>query len=205
MMISPELKTLAEYMAGEFDNQAQALADPVWYVHLRLWHRPVPVSLFAEPSLVLFAEQANIVNLNQPYRPRFIQLRHSADLEFPLEAQYYMPQNISAVQGGGQDPERLQHLTPEDLKLLPGCTLKIAYQSFSPNYYHFNAILPKDQTCCFSYQNQIYQVELGFEATADHFLSYDKGIDPDTGKGLWGALLGPFQFQKRRSFLPMLP
>ncbi|MFM6193835.1 MAG: CpcT/CpeT family chromophore lyase [Planktothrix sp.] len=89
MMISPELKTLAEYMAGEFDNQAQALADPVWYVHLRLWHRPVPVSLFAE---------------------------------------------------------------------------------------------------------------FGFEATIDQFFSHDKGIDSRTGKPLWGAMLGLFQFQKRFYF-----
>lgn len=205
MVISPELRALAEYMAGEFNNQAQALADPVWYVHLHLWHRPVPFNLFPEPSLILFAEQANIVNLNQPYRPRFIQLRPSLNPEFPLEAQYYMPQNISQVQGAGQDPERLQHLTPEDLKLLPGCTLNITYQVLSPNHYRFKAIPPKDQICCFSYQNKTYQVELGFEATPDEFFSYDKGIDPSTGKPLWGAMLGPFQFQKQSCFASLLP
>ncbi|VXD14109.1 Phycocyanobilin lyase CpcT homolog (fragment) [Planktothrix serta PCC 8927] len=152
MILSPQLRALAEYMAGEFDNQAQALADPVWYVHLRLWQRPVPVFLFPEPSLVLFAEQANIVNLNQPYRPRFIQLRQSCNSESSLEAQYYMPQNIAAVQGAGQDPERLRHLTPEDLQLLPGCTLKITSQSLSPNHYRFQATLKENQICCFSYR-----------------------------------------------------
>lgn len=205
MVISPELRALAEYMAGEFDNQPQALADPVWYVHLRLWHRPVPPSWFPEPSLVLFAEQANIVNLNQPYRPRFIQLRHNPDSESTLEAQYYMPKDIKAVQGAGQDPERLRNLSAEALEFLPGCTLKITYQCLGPNQYIFQAVLPENQVCCFSYQNKTYQVELGFEATADSFLSYDKGIDPDTGKPLWGALLGPFKFQKRRGFAPMLP
>ncbi len=57
----------------------------------------VHLSLFPEPSLVLFAEQANIVNLNQPYRPRFIQLRHSPNSESGLEAQYYMPQNLTSA------------------------------------------------------------------------------------------------------------
>lgn len=205
MVVSPELRALAEYMAGEFDNQLQALADPVWYVHLRLWHRPVPRALFPEPSLVLFAEQANIVNLNQPYRPRFIQLRQSPDSESGLEAQYYIPQNIQAVQGAGQDPDRLNGLTPEDLEFLPGCTLKITYECLGPHQYSFRAVLPENQVCGFSYQNKTYQVELGFEATADHFFSYDKGIDPETGKPLWGALLGPFQFQKRCCFATTLP
>ncbi|VXD14111.1 conserved hypothetical protein [Planktothrix serta PCC 8927] len=36
-------------------------------------------------------------------------------------------------------------------------------------------------------------------------MSYDKGIDPTTGKALWGALLGQFQFQKRCCFASELP
>ena len=55
MTISPELIALAQYMAGEFDNREQALAEPTWYVHLRMWQRPLPVPLFSEPSIALFA------------------------------------------------------------------------------------------------------------------------------------------------------
>ena len=200
MIISPELQALATYMAGEFDNQAQAIADPVWYVHLRLWQRPVPVPLFAESGLVLFAEQANIVNLDQPYRPRFIQLRQSQDSEFGLVVQYYMPKNIAAVQGAGRDPDRLRQLTADQLEFLPGCTLNVTYQVLNLNQYRFKAVLPDGQRCCFNYQNKTYQVELGFEAAPDEFLTYDKGIEPSTGKAIWGALLGPFRYQKRHDF-----
>ncbi len=35
MNLSPELITLANYLAGEFDNREQALAEPAWYVNLR--------------------------------------------------------------------------------------------------------------------------------------------------------------------------
>ncbi|WP_342749105.1 CpcT/CpeT family chromophore lyase [Tychonema bourrellyi] len=66
MTFSPELIALAQYMAGDFDNSEQALAEPVWYVHLRFWQRPLPVSLFSEPSIALFAEQANILELDKP-------------------------------------------------------------------------------------------------------------------------------------------
>ncbi|MDJ0689048.1 MAG: CpcT/CpeT family chromophore lyase [Xenococcaceae cyanobacterium MO_188.B32] len=48
MTLSPQLIALGTYLAGEFDNQQQALAEPAWYVHLRLWKRPVP--LFTEDS-----------------------------------------------------------------------------------------------------------------------------------------------------------
>ncbi|HEY9302185.1 MAG TPA: CpcT/CpeT family chromophore lyase, partial [Phormidium sp.] len=88
MTISPELIALAQYMAGEFDNREQALADPTWYVHLRLWQRPLPIPLFSEPSIALFAEQANILELDKPYRPRIVQLRQVKTAPGLIEAQY---------------------------------------------------------------------------------------------------------------------
>src|SRR4028119_107608 len=99
MTLSPELITLAHYMAGEFDNQKQAIADPVWYVHLRLWQRPV--ALFTEDSLTLFAEQANIVNLDKPYRPRILRLQSSETQSASLQVEYYMLKNPDAIRGAG--------------------------------------------------------------------------------------------------------
>ena len=66
MSFSPQLLALADYLSGEFDNREQALAEPIWYVHLRLWQRPIP--LFSEDSMTLFAEQASVVNLERPDR-----------------------------------------------------------------------------------------------------------------------------------------
>ncbi len=99
MTPSPELITLAKYMAGDFDNREQALDSPAWYVHLRLWQRPLPVALFDEPSIALFAEQANILELDKPYRPRMVQLRHSQTEEGLLEAQYYQKIGRSVAEG----------------------------------------------------------------------------------------------------------
>lgn len=197
MTLSAELTTLAQYMAGVFDNGTQAFADPTWYVHLRLWQRPVPVPLFPEPSITLYAEQANILKLNQPYRPRILQLRHSATAPDRLEVQYYQFKDIAAVQGAGQNPDLLKQLTPEQVELLPGCTLTVERQDLAPNLYRFRASLPPETQCCFTYGGQTYQVDLGFEASAAEFLSFDRGIDPKTGKGIWGALMGPFRFVKR--------
>jgi len=50
------LTTLAQWLAGEFENQTQALEQPTWFVNLHLWHRPLPFTI--EGNLALFAEQA---------------------------------------------------------------------------------------------------------------------------------------------------
>lgn len=185
-MISADLKTLADYMTGEFDNQEQASADPAWYVHLRLWQ--IPVQLFTEDSITFFAEQANIVSLNKPYRPRLIRLQQKQD----IQVQYYMPKNPSAVNGAATNPDLLKTLTVEDFELLPGCLLDIKIEDKV-----FTASLPADAKCCFNYAGETRQVSLGFKASQEEFLSYDKGIDSTTGKALWGAILGPFRFHKR--------
>lgn len=200
MTLSPELRALAEYMAGEFDNREQALDSPAWYVHLRLWQRPLPVAFLDESSITLFAEQANILELDKPYRPRLIQLRHSQTGSGLLEAQYYMFKDIQAVRGAGRNPDLLAKLTREQVELLPGCTLAVAVENLALNSYCFRASLPVGTLCGFAYEGQNYQVDLGFEAKAQEFLSYDKGISPTTGKAIWGALMGPFRFVKRQDF-----
>ncbi|MBD0301498.1 MAG: chromophore lyase CpcT/CpeT, partial [Tolypothrix sp. T3-bin4] len=98
MNFSPQLIALGEYLAGEFDNQEQAIGEPAWYVHLRLWQRPV--KLFTEDSITLFAEQANVINLDKPYRQRIMRLRQGSN-DTSLEVQYYMPQDPDALRGAG--------------------------------------------------------------------------------------------------------
>ncbi|MGB3534474.1 MAG: chromophore lyase CpcT/CpeT [Microcoleaceae cyanobacterium] len=204
MTLTPELITLARYLAGEFDNQEQAKADPVWYVHLRLWHRPVPIPLFSD-SITLYAEQASVINLDQPYRPRFLRLSVAPEGASKIEVQYYMPKNIKAFLGAGLRPEILQQVTDDQLEFLPGCKLSVSYSSSPPQDQQFKAFPPEDCRCCFSVDGKQYQVKLGFEVTPEAFFSYDQGIDPTTGRGIWGALLGPFQLIKQQDFSKELP
>lgn len=198
MFLPSELMTLARYMAGEFDNQTQAIADPVWFVHLRLWLRPTP--LFAEDSITLFAEQASITNLDQPYRPRLLRLQVDPQGANALQVQFYMFRDVSAVQGAGRDPARLATLTPDQVEFLPGCLLKVVCESQGGDRYHFHTQPIFDRPCCFTHRGETYQVSLGFAANDDEFLSYDKGINPQTGQAIWGALMGPYQFTKRQDF-----
>ena len=193
-MTSPQLITLANYLAGEFDNKEQAMEQPAWYVHLRLWIRPVPI--FTEDSITLFAEQANIVKLNQPYRPRILRLRQRES----IEVEFYMFENLSTAVGAGQKQDLIKNITPDKIKFLPNCTLKVATQELGLGKYCFETTPVSDEPCSVSYQGTTFQVFLGFKAIEDELLTYDKGIDPDTGKGTWGALMGAYQFNKRQDF-----
>jgi hypothetical protein len=198
MTISPELLTLADYMAGEFDNREQALADPAWYVHLRMWQRPI--SLFGEDSLTIFAEQANVLKLDRPYRQRIMRLMTNEESDGSLHIQYYMPKDPSALLGAGCNSALLNTLTEEQLDLLPGCRLAVTQQQVAPNRYRFFG-KPSEQACCtFKYLGDTVQVSLGFETTGDEFLSYDKGIDQTNGKATWGAIMGPYRYTKRNQF-----
>lgn len=196
-MLTPELITLGRYLAGEFDNQAQAFAEPVWYVHLHLWIRPVP--LFTEDSLTLFAEQARIDNLEQPYRPRLLRLRQMSDSPVTIEVQHYMFNDLQAILGAGRNPQRLQDISPDEITALPTCHLGVSIER-STSDLQFKAFPQTNAPCSFTYQGVTYQVSLGFEVTADELKTYDKGIDPNTGQATWGALMGPYRYTKRQDF-----
>ncbi len=198
MSFAPNLIALGQYLAGKFDNREQALADSAWFVHLHLWQRPV--NLFTQDSITLFAEQANIVNLDHPYRQRIMRLMAGSDSDAPLQLQYYMLKDPSAFCGAGRNPALLKTLTVEQLDLLPGCILTVSQQTLAANSYQFIAAQLPNTRCCFTYLNQTIQVALGFETTATGFNSYDKGIDLETGKATWGAILGPYRYTKREQY-----
>lgn len=197
MTESLSLQTFAQWLAGEFSNQAQALDQPAWFVHLRLWHRPLP-QRFAE-HITLFAEQANVLHLDQPYRQRLMLLKPGATPE-TLQVQYLAFRDPSRFRGAGANPERLATITPEDVEPLPGCVLTVRQENGT-----FEATMPPEAKCYFEYAGQTRQVELGFTVTPQEFYSRDRGIDPNTGQGLWGAMMGAYQFQRQQDWSAELP
>ena len=191
MAIPDDLRVLATLFAGEYTNRSQALDDPVWYVHLKAWWRSVP--LFVEDSVVLFAEQANVLNLDRPYRQRLMRLCVRED---KLVSQFYQFADPNAVLGAGQDPMLLAAVSTADIRELPGCILDIKKMGD-----RFSGMPRVSDRCCFSYPDgkggeNTGEVELGFEVGPGYFHSYDRGIHPETRKVIWGATLGPYRYTK---------
>lgn len=199
-MTLPPLKTLATYLAGEFENKAQAAADPAWYVHLRLWQRPI-LSLSASDTFTMFLEQASPIADKPPYRQRVLQLTERSG---QLQGEYFALQAPLQFRGAGTQPELLTAMTADDLVSLPNSTAQIQYQSVGTADYRFQAGLPEGKFCSFEYGGQQKYVYLGFDIEKKHSVlelkTYDKGISPDTGQGLWGALMGPFILLKQGSY-----
>ena len=193
-MTSPQLTALATYLAGEFSNQQQAVSQPAWYVNLRLWIRPVPI--FTADSITLFAEQANILQLDLPYRPRILRLRQRE----AIEIEFYMFEDLATARGAGQNKDLIEQITPEKIKFLPNCTLKVATQELGNGKYCFETTPITKEPCSVTYQGTTFQVFLGLRATVDELQTFDKGIDPKTGKGTWGALMGAYCFDKVQDF-----
>jgi len=183
---------LAQCLAGEFSNQAQAIAEPAWYVNLRLWQVPIPYGVLG--CHALFAEQANVLQLGKPYRQRVLAIQEH---DGKLQVQYYALQDPSAWRGAGADRARISQLQPSDLTLLAGCLLHVTYDG-----QFFHAKLAEGCQCFFYYQNEQRQVDLGFRTDGQQLVSFDKGIDPQTGSALWGAIAGGYEFRKIQS-LPL--
>lgn len=194
---STPLDTLVTYLNGEFENQAQAAESPTWFVHLRLWQKRVP-GLSSNNVHTLFLEQASVVGTKPPYRQRVLQLIEKAD---QLHGEYFALKQPSAFIGAGTDDALLDSLSADDLVSLPNSEAHIQYQATADGY-KFQSALPDGKLCSFEYGGQQRYVYLGFdiERRPDgviELLTYDKGIAPDTGRGLWGALMGPFRMIKR--------
>lgn len=194
-MDSSALLTLARWLAGEYENRDQAIADPIWFVNLRMWYRPLPHRL--DGNLAFFAEQANILQLENAYRQR-IAVLHEADSQ--LSVQYWAFRYPEQFRGAGRDGDRLASITLDDLEPLPGCRLIVTSTATT-----YRAEPEPDTQCCFQYDGATRQVVLGFEVSNTQFLSFDKGVDPETGRRIWGALMGPYRFTKCRDFASELP
>lgn len=184
------IQTLAQWMVGEFNNRKQAIDDPVWYVHLKLWHRPVSCHIGDQ---CIFAEQANVLQMDQPYRQRLLVL--TQETEQRIRGQYWAFKNPQKYKAAGVQPDLLESVTAQDLIELPGCKLDI---EFNENQYI--AQPNPNLKCCFDYAGKTRQVVIGFEVQSHRFTSYDRGVDPETGQSLWGALMGPYQFDKDKDY-----
>lgn len=188
---------LAQQLAGEFDNKTQTLAQPVWFVHLHWWYRPLPFRL--EGNLALFAEQAPFINLNQPYRQRILVLKETANPQ-QLLAQYLAFKQPEKFRGAATNLNLLHQISLDDLENLPGCSLTITEQNNT-----FIAQPEPEAKCYFQYEGKKRQVVLGFEVSPGNYKSYDRGVDPETGAALWGAIMGPYEFDKCLDFAAELP
>ncbi|MFM7600914.1 MAG: chromophore lyase CpcT/CpeT [Pseudanabaena sp.] len=190
MNISDNLFNIISWMSGEFNNREQSLDQPVWFVNLVWWQRPIRFDVLG--SIAIFAEQANALILDRPYRQRILQFVENDD---KIQVKYWGFKDPAVWSGSGRDRDRLNQITINDIEPLAGCLLDVSFANG-----RYKAEMPKDAKCCFQYLNESRQVVLGFEVSANEFWSGDRGVDPETGTAIWGATVDFYKFKKIQDF-----
>ena len=190
MSHSTDILTLARWMAADFSNQEQAIENPPFFAHIRVCMRPLPPEFLSGTSLLL--EQAYDFLLGQPYRLRVLNLKVVDDL---IGIENYKIKEQEKFYGAARDRDRLQELTPDHLEKLPGCDFIVRWSGRS-----FQGEVEPGKACKVVRKDKETYLDSTFEVDENTLTSWEKGLDPQTGKQIWGAIAGAFHFTKRESF-----
>ncbi|MGF1493576.1 MAG: chromophore lyase CpcT/CpeT [Microcoleaceae cyanobacterium] len=190
MTHSTDIYTFARWMAADFSNQAQAFENPPFFAHIRVCMRPLPLELLNGISLYL--EQAFDIALTQPYRVRILKF---IPVDDHIEVENYAIDNQEHFHGSSRQPERLQTLSPNQIKKLPGCTFMAHWTGNS-----FKATVEPGQSCIVERKGKMTYLDSEFEVNEQGLRSLDRGRDPNTKELIWGSIAGPFEFVRWANF-----
>jgi len=181
-----ELDRLASCMIGSFDSRAQAALDPD-YREITLHMAPV----FTERTdgHWLYVEQAVASAADKPYRQRVYRVHEAAD-GFVSDV-YMLPGDPLRFTGTWRDASLFQGVTVESLAQKDGCSIHLKAQpdgSFAGS---------TDGAMCPSELRGATYATSKVTITASLLESWDQGFDA-SGKQVWGAEKGPYQFVKQK-------
>jgi hypothetical protein len=190
MTHSTDMKTLGRWMAADFSNQEQAFENPPFFAHIRVCMRPLPLELLS--GISFFVEQAYDYMLNAPYRVRVLKLIEQGDR---IAIENYVLKDEKPFYGASRDLPRLQTLTSDNLDKLPGCNMVVEWTGQS-----FLGQVEPGKACIVVRKGKNTYLDSKFEIDDQKFISWDRGLDPDTDELVWGSVAGPFQFVRWSTF-----
>ncbi len=196
-MANSDLMTLASWLAGDFSNWEQAIANPPFFAHVRVCMRPLPQPLSPE-GVWFYVEQAYDYEIHYPYRTAVLHLR---EREGGLVIQNYKLANPSQYYGCARQPQGLRNLALEQIERLCGCDMLVHK---TPRH-TFVGQVEAGKQCRVIRQGKETYLHSEFEVGADFFHSWDRGFDVETDERVWGAIAGAFEFSKKTCFAHELP
>lgn len=179
------LDELLGVMEGSFSSEKQSKADPEYFeIHLhmaRIWKE-------REDGAWLYVEQAAAAALEKPYRQRIYHVVALPDGGYQSDV-YTLPGDPLKVTGAWKDASKLGDLKPEDLKKKDGCGVvlhRTAQGVFDGG--------TEGNGCASDLRGAAYATSK-VHAEAGGLRTWDQGFDKD-GKQVWGAVKGPYQFDR---------
>ncbi|UFP96901.1 chromophore lyase CpcT/CpeT [Gloeobacter morelensis MG652769] len=179
-----DFQRVRTWLAGNYSNRTQAMAEPVWFIPVTLWYVEV-AGLFGEGA-GFFTEQVSEHTPNQPYRSRVLQL-----LDNPLRLENYRLKDQKVWAGAAKDPGRLGRLRADDCEQLAGCTIYLERQGET-----FTGKMQPGGGCRLFPGDASY-IEIEFELGERSFFTLDRGFDATTGEQTWGSRAGAYRYLKQ--------
>jgi CpeT protein len=180
---------LAEWIAGDFSNKAQSQAQPRDFAHIRVFFRPLPWSFFGDMGF--YSEQVYDHDLWTPYRQgvhRFIDRGDHVYVE-----NFALKDGIRFA-GAARDKSILATITPQDIERRWHCSMIFTWQ-----HDRFVGSVEGKQ-CLIRKNNRTTYLISEVELTASTFTCWDRGMDIETNRQVWGSEYGALKFDKVESY-----
>jgi CpeT protein len=190
-----DLMTLAQWIAGDFSNQKQAIADPRRFSHIHIFFRPLPYAFFS--GIGFYSEQAHDYDLWAPYRQGVHRL---VDQGEQIYIENYGFKDGLPFAGGGRCPDLLKAITHESIEPRRGCAMV-----FKRSGDRFIGGVEPGNACLIPKNGRLTYLDSYVELTATTWLSLDQGKDLETHEQVWGSQEGHLQFEKVTNFADELP
>ena len=181
------LEELASCLQGSFDSADQARLDPGNFQDIRL--QVVRIWPERQDGIWLYLEQAEATSQDRPYRQRVWHLTALPDGRFlSTNATFQDPLRLA---GAWAQPGRFAALGPEHLEARKGC--EVLLKAAGKGIFSGGTAA----TACESSLRGATYATTEVALTPRTLTSWDRGFDAQ-GRQVWGALTGPYVFQKRR-------
>jgi len=178
-------------LAGRFTNQEQAAADPVNFAHIHVAFHPLEGSTFG--PLWYYSEQAYDHDLWSPYRQGVHRLVRQDGL---VRVENYGLKDPVAAAGATRDPGIRATLQPEQLKARPGCAMEFRADGGGG----FIGCVEPGNRCMIPRHGQLTYLVSEVHMDEEHWISRDRGFDPQTHEQRWGSEHGHLRFCRREHY-----
>jgi CpeT protein len=181
---------LAQWMAGDFSNRQQSIAEPQHYAHIRIFFRPLPFEFFN--AIGFYSEQVYDYDLWSPYRQgvhRLVDRGEDAYIE------NYSLKDAMLYAGAAREPAILNTITHDCLERRCNCSM-----IFSVDGEMFRGRVEPGNKCLIERNGVMTYLISDVEITETTWVSLDKGMDINTHEKLWGSAFGMLKFEKVTSF-----
>jgi hypothetical protein len=197
---------LARWLAKEWDNYEQHLANPPFWAHIRVSYRPLPWDFLDGHSF--YVESIYTYAPKLPYRATIIKIVR--DGQGALETESYKVEGVEEFYTASFDRAKLTELVQKAhprhsnrcVKLPEACNAVFEWVESQQLY---RCKTRPGCKCMVRRGDRDSYLDAQMTLSETNCTTLDVGRCPQTHEQLWGAVAGPFEFVVRNSWSDEVP